>query len=1155
MRRFFALIMALLFIGTSVFAAEYGYFIPENQTDFESSENYSKSGSGSEVYGIYGNRTLNTFSYSGSVSVDVIKGDEINIDLNNIMGICLVGDPGFEDSFINEGSVSTIVGVNSVSGNGTFEYIKGIQVVGGSNSVFTNRGDVSVMLDIGNLNGNENMLGIYEIYGIRAGGMGGRIYEFGRISNFRNLGSVSLNISVGDINSNGSWVEMDTIYGINSITDNFTNTGSVSISASVGRVSGNENNFYIDDIYGLEGKSAGDFINEGQVNLKINVESITGDSNNVYIGYYLPSIHGLFSSVGGDLINTGQIGLDVEVGTIDGNGNTIFIDKLYGISGEVEGDFENTGSVSIAASVGDINGNETEVLIGITSRENGGYDGRYSIHGIEIDAGNFTNKGDVNVSTSAGNINGNNNFVGIDEIYGISGEAIGDFENTGDVSVNVSINNITGNGNNVSVGGEYEYFEGKSIYGLNIFAGNFTNTGNVNVDVFVGSVNGNSTNIVITDLNGVYGEVEDAFENLGDVRVSASVENITGDNSEAFIVGMTGVGSGAETFINNGDVSVSASVGDVSGDNAEAEVGEILGVVGLAESFINNGDVNINASVGNVSGDVFVNYIYGMNIESNNFVNTGDVNVSVKVGRSGNSTVIEKIVGIDIESSDVAISNSGNIGVSIDVGSSAVIDHSAGIYVSDSNNVTISSSGAIAVSTNLPSANLRALWINNSKVVFKDRFGITFGTRGITRRPIYLTGASTLDLNNANLVVYAGNYIKLYTPYYVIEDNSTLDSVYGEFGGLEERIENPDLYVRWYGEDRGENAAVIFGYKPKKSMEGLAIHGSYTAVRTSMNKVFDFVFWKSILSTRLAKEEREKNRMYASADNVVTDGVYGGIAGPKYRNGFFIVPYFTRITGDDLGYDADVYGVDIGYERYIGSGITVGIFGGYGGGEIDYTETGYQDNDEDQEMYNFGVYSIYNWGNWIGGLLLSYHRIEHDYDGWTGSNLDVREDDEYDSWAFHGRFIGGYKFALNGLELIPIVGISYTSWHTESHTTDADISLWDKHYDDYDEDFVRVLAGLNLNNVWNIGQGTKFMLFGGVRIEQAVDDNEIRVTQSIPGIGAKKSVEEDVSDTSFLGHIGFSVIGERVKVNLVLEGEFNGDYQTYSGYATLGVRF
>ena len=70
-------------------------------------------------------------------------------------------------------------------------------------------------------------------------------------------------------------------------------------------------------------------------------------------------------------------------------------------------------------------------------------------------------------------------------------------------------------------------------------------------------------------------------------------------------------------------------------------------------------------------------------------------------------------------------------------------------------------------------------------------------------------------------------------------------------------------------------------------------------------------------------------------------------------------------------------------------------------------------------------------------------------------------------------------------------------------------------------------------------------------------DNDISITQSIPGIGSgDEDVEEDIGDTSIIGRVGLSVtIMDRAKLNLTFRSEFNEDYTVYSGRVSLGISF
>ncbi len=681
---------------------------------------------------------------------------------------------------------------------------------------------------------------------------------------------------------------------------------------------------------------------------------------------------------------------------------------------------------------------------------------------------------------------------------------------------------------------------------------------------------------------GIYVDTDDAtISNSGNIFVKSFLSDTTGNFGDNITLAF-----GIYADLNNDGKVINTGLIDVY-SYAEDTEHDRLGSAGIflehadTCSITNAGKIFSRADILNTDNtNEFGNYgICSYENDSTNIINTGDILVDTSLTNLGNYIPgsISYASGIYAESSsETKIYNSGNILVNLSSTEAPQSDiYGYGIYVRSSGSSTVTNTGLIAVTGDFPegaaigfnnvtsgtlqsggtiytSTNVYGLSVrNSSNVTLLNSFGYAFhGDPDVHLEPIFVDNTSSLDLNNSTLIAYTGDDLYFNEPYPLFDDAGT-GAVNGSFSTLRKGFSNPDIEVEWADAERGANSAVVFTYDPKESMGATAIHAAYTTVRSSMDRVFDFAFRRSIQQdTTLAKIN--KPIMLADARSVTTG--LGGFTTSQYSNGVFVLPYYANTDADDLGYDADSWGMQIGYEKKFSRDLRLGAFGGFGRSDVDFTDDGYDENNDDQDTYSAGIYGLYNYGSWYTALLVSYNRVVHHYDGQTGPNLSIDEDDRYSSWAIESKVLGGYAFDFGNVSLVPVVGLEYTPWHTESHTTDADNPSWNKHYGEENCDFVRALGGVDVLGSWSTQQGFEVGLTAGVRVEQALNDNDIEVTQSLPGI-QPVTLEEDVDDTSVLGHASISVSFEQFDFNLSFSGEYNDDYAVYGGFLSAGFRF
>ncbi|RLD96896.1 MAG: hypothetical protein DRI91_06285, partial [Aquificota bacterium] len=911
-------------------------------------------------------------------------------------------------------------------------------------------------------------------------------------------------------------------YGV----DSFENSGTINASASVGDVSGEDAyaEIYSDDedspvVAGVSFyDDVGTFINSGSdtISASASIGDVSGDYAEAWI----------YSYYEGSPVATG-------------------VYFYYGVE-----DFENSGTISASASIGDVSGDYAEAWI---------YSDDYyspAVAGVFFydDVGSFENSGTISASASIGDVSGDYAeawIYGYDESSpAVTGayfyDDVGTFENSGTISASAQIGNASGYDSQVGVYGV------SGVY-FDYYVGTFTNSSpdTISASVVVGDASGTDASVELGDLfDGIYGvkfgDYLDSFNNSGTITASARAGNASGEEASIDISTVVAVvfnGSGSVT--NRGNILTRVAVGDASGVDSSVSVDTIGGVVfmGDADSVVNYGNITTAVSAGSGSRLSHVSALtscYGYA----DITNYGNIGTQITVGAD---SYVDHVYAVHLWGSYGSFTNYGNVFLYVDP-TSAPVDHAAGIYVEDSE-VTISNPGIIRLYSDISDANIRTLWMKDSYVTFQDKFGIVFGCPGITKRPIYLDDlGTTLDLNGASLIAYADRDLRINHPYYLIElSDPEVDTVEDVFDGLIDGTKNPDISPSWYGPARGEDApedvAVIWKYDPKHSTADLSIHASGVVARNVLGVVTSHLMYDKL---QWWVSENDRPVKVADSGQIASEAGpgLGTLTGKEYKTGAFVYPVYTDVEADDLGYDAHVIGFTLGLERRITNAMTLGIFGGISKADVNFNDDDFSGIDDEQDIYHMGVFTNYACGPWYLAFTAMGYAVQHDYEGKTGPDLDMHETADYWSHGLESELVGGYAFGDHKTWMImPEVGIGYSYWRVGDYKTDADYSNWDKEYDSEDDSYFRSIVGFTGLKRW-FAKDTKIDLLASVRWEQALGDNDISITQSIPGIGSgDEDVEEDIGDTSIIGRVGLSVtIMDRAKLNLTFRSEFNEDY-------------
>jgi len=1058
---------------------------------------------------------------------------------NNVSDVIGVSSDHTLDLFSNPSpwQIRAAGTVGDVSGSGAdIHAISGVFVGGGVNETFTNSGTISAEATIGDVSSSSSAQ-INSIYGVFVGG--------GVNETFNNSGTISASAKMGDVSSSSS-AQINSIYGVfvgvGDVTT-FTNSGTISASAKMGDVS-SSSSAQINSIYGVfvgGGDVTDTFTNSGTISAVAIMGNVDGSSAQIN------SIYGVF--VSGDVTytfnNSGTISASATMGNV--SGSTASINSIYGVFvGDVVGGFINSDRISASATMGNVTGSNNQI---------GGIAGVNIANSVE----GFHNLDTISATATMGDVTGSNNWIG--EIAGVYiNDSVFGFSNSGTIYATAEMGSVVGDDNVI-----------EGVVGANILVDveyEFTNSGTISASATMGSVS-SSSNTGITDIFGVYvgGDVR-SFDNSGTISASATMGSVDGSDAEIeYILGVY-VDGATDTFTNTGTISATATMGNVS-SNSAAQINGMSGVYvdDNVTTFTNSGTISATATMGDVSSSpsAGIAEILGVLVDGDvtNFTNTGTISASVSVGSmSGSSSVnIEDIYGVRLRNSTnpSSFNNTGNILVSINAPSQATVSNIAGIMIDNSNDVTLSNPGTVQISITGPDpsniSNVRTLWIESSTVTLNDKFSIVFGSPGIDpspdsstnidKRPIYVSSLSTLNLNNTDLVARSDSRnLKFDKKYYLIHNEGTVD---GTFGGLIKGYPNPEVTVNWAGEDKAENSAVIFGYVTGKQ-----------SLTTAMGPTASYIISSSLANTILGFSY-EGLPVYALGKNnerllfASTAMVPVSLPKQESRYGLFVMPVYTRVNANDLGFDADAYGFALGATGRILDNLVGTIYGGYSRVDLDYKVRG--PRNEDQDIYLAGFTLGYTSKPYFAKLNTNFHWTDHDYRGLTGLNYELAEKAKYHSWGFDGELTGGYAFELGRLSLAPEMGIGYTYYKGDDFTTKVGgYPAWNRNYKLDSVDFVKGILGLS--GVVKLGQEqSKSVLYGSIRVEQAFEGNDVSVISYLQGLPQYR-LKKDISNTTVVGQMGVSTrLSDRWILDISGRTDLNANYKAYSGKAYLRYTF
>ncbi|SHK16575.1 autotransporter outer membrane beta-barrel domain-containing protein [Thermocrinis minervae] len=599
------------------------------------------------------------------------------------------------------------------------------------------------------------------------------------------------------------------------------------------------------------------------------------------------------------------------------------------------------------------------------------------------------------------------------------------------------------------------------------------------------------------------------------------------------------------------------------GTYTEVYVNSALGTkTATLGNYTNSGNINIDASAGSATGNnaqVGISDIVGAVFSLGGYAQTinNQGNVSIKVTGDKGSTVNSVGAFLLENANGSTLNNTGKTSLNI---TATTANDIYGIYVKDSKNVTISNPEPIYFELSVQNlGSVRTLKIENSSVKLQGDFSLVFGSPGIDpspdsntnldKRPIYVGPNSTLDLNNATLVVYKDSRnLKFNTPYYLIHNDG--GTVLGQFGGLKKTWTNPEIVVKWVGPDNGEHAAVIFTYEPvptnTTNTTPMVSPSFATTVGYVGSSIISQVFGKTILGytpgglpfcmPREDVSQSSKDPLRTTCDRNV-----------------FVLPLYTKLDADDLGFDAYAYGLALGVGGKITEKLAAGVFAGYSKADLYFKVNGPQK--EYQSIYFGGLALSYTPKPWYARFTAIAHRANHDYRGFTGLYYELYEHANYKSWGFDTELAGGYVFNKEKYTIAPEIGLAYTYYTSDDFHTEVPANpAWNRYYKTDSVGFVKGLVGLYGATTSKMGN-TKTILYGHVRLEQAFGGNRLSAISYMQD-SPEYRLSKKIGKTTLIGDIGVRFeLRKGAELELSFRGDLNADYRAYMTKAALRYYF
>ena len=411
---------------------------------------------------------------------------------------------------------------------------------------------------------------------------------------------------------------------------------------------------------------------------------------------------------------------------------------------------------------------------------------------------------------------------------------------------------------------------------------------------------------------------------------------------------------------------------------------------------------------------------------------------------------------------------------------------------------------------------------------------------GDPTNPIFKVGdGATLLLNDATLSVttVAGETV-LNTPYYLFALDGEAAFVDGDFGAY--TVPNPNLTVTpddGTTYDRSDDT-ISLGYTPvaSEAMASSAVQRQATTQSVdAINYHMSYLFMQNVLFPQVSS-------LLADSGTTAESFARAG-SGADKRAGMFVEPYYSWLEkdADPLGYDADLWGLSVGYTDHVGDSL-LGLYLGYGQADVDFTGGGFDDNNEEQDLFTAGFSGLTRWDPWTLRYGLTGFYGSHDYRGLTGVALDEVGKADFDSYGTTATVMGGYVIRRGNHVFLPEAGLNWTWVNREEYTLES--ATMDTTFSELDEHDLEAAAALRWLGDY-VHEDMHVIPSASVGVRHLLTDDETSVSQSLNG-GRPVVVETERDRTGLTLSGSLTLTNNRNALSVVYDGEYYSDLQRHN---------
>lgn len=248
-------------------------------------------------------------------------------------------------------------------------------------------------------------------------------------------------------------------------------------------------------------------------------------------------------------------------------------------------------------------------------------------------------------------------------------------------------------------------------------------------------------------------------------------------------------------------------------------------------------------------------------------------------------------------------------------------------------------------------------------------------------------------------------------------------------------------------------------------------------------------------------------------------GLWVRVEGGKYKmDGLEIA------GGQDAGYDTNTYGVTFGADGMVTDGLRIGAAFSYLNGSAD-ADGDVLSGTNDYDTYGLQAYAAYDVNDTmrVSGELGWFHSSAELAQSISFANVNKAEAD-VDTDAFTFGIRGDWRFDVNGLAIVPHVGLRGIYMMNDEFTTTIDGK--DAFKNDQDNTFtMQIPVGVSVEKAFATASGWNVVPTADVTVAPQFGDTEYDTTVTGIGTGVSQAVTADMAG-NVLGRVAFGVKAE-----------------------------